>query len=674
MEAKSLGIFEVLTKGNYDRWNILMKNYLMGRNLWTVVEKQGTGYPSWPNRKALYTIQQACESKIFDEIKDFTSAKDAWNFLASRYGSDLTGKPDIEQGAVDDNLYDYREVYKHVEKGDWEAAKSLVKLEREPLFLPSDSDGRTILHFATLTGHVNVVMGLLQEGGKRLITMQDKRGNTALALAADLTGDKDVAKCLVQFSPNLLTTMNNDGEIPLLLAARKGHKLMTRYLFYETPMNYFKDQDYHTLTELLKLCIKGDIFDVALRLLDYNYLDLDLHSPEFLKEVFDVLNALAKKPSAFLNCCRFGLLQQIGIMETCEQKRTYCDVKQILKYMTRIVEKLNNSHLQNTLVYTAMLDAAKHGIVEFIEAMADAKNDLLWAIDGHNRDIFSYAILHRKEKVFQLIYDLNGRKEVIKNRKDLFGNNLLHLAGHLGSSFDLNLRSGAALQMQREIQWFQAVEEIVPPKCYEERNDNNMKPHELFTEEHKELVKEGERWAKQAAKSFALVGILITTVMFAAAFTVPGGNNQKGVPIFLNDPVFTTFVVADTISLFTSATSVLIFIWILTSRFHEKDFLKRLPSKLLGALIFLCFSVVSMMIAFCAAIGIVVKNFWANKPLVVGGIALGIIPVITLVPSQAILIWEIFRSTLLANPIRATNRNNTCMGQIRTFVSKLHCE
>ncbi|MCI07019.1 ankyrin repeat protein, partial [Trifolium medium] len=42
---------------------------------------------------------------------------------------------------------------------------------------------------------------------------------------------------------------------------------------------------------------------------------------------------------------------------------------------------------------------------------------------------------------------------------------------------------------------------------------------------------------------------------------------------------FTMFIIADALSLFASATSVLIFIGILTSRYAEKDFIKSLPWK-----------------------------------------------------------------------------------------------
>ncbi|KAL2348884.1 hypothetical protein Fmac_002884 [Flemingia macrophylla] len=740
MEGASRGIVvqEVLTKdNNYQRWRSVIRNYLRGKNLWDVV-KRGRDPPevnAVDNRtrderirrdaEALYTIQLSCEQKIIDEIGDHVTAQEAWNYLALRYGSELNVTPDIEQGKVDDNLDDYKELYKWVEEGNSEAVKSFIRVWPEALFEKSDFDGRTVLHAAAMAGHVEVIKVLVRNGKKKILKEKDSKGCTALALVADLTGNTKVAKCLVENDNGeirryLFDIPNNDGNTPLLLAAQKAHKDMTRYLY----QCHTTEQIRQYFCNLLKLCIQGKIFDVALRLLESHLNGLPTES---LSHVLAAMLPLARMPYAFLSDCQYNFLQRIiyrsrfsqsylrehkkyqsseegcddpkyfsassgsfcprvmnflllslkflgglfgyvfitflisipifgirkRIRKIYKQKCTHEIVKQILEKMKSIVEKLNNSQLQEALAYEAMLDASKHGIIEFIEAMIAANQDLLWAKDSCGRNVFSYAILRRRHKVFGLIHTLNGRKDIIKNGRDVFGNNLLHLAGHLAPASDLNRRPGAALQMQRELQWFKAVERVVRPKCKQDKNDDDKKPRKLFTENHKELVKEGERWAKQAAKSFALVGILITTVMFAAAFTVPGGNDQQtGVPIFINNRVLTTFVVADAISLSTSCTSVLIFIWILTSRFHEKDFLIILPLKLLSALIFLFFSVASMMIAFFAALGIVLKNCWTNKPIVVGGIALGSIPVIMLIPSQLILIYEIFRSTVLANPLR----------------------
>ena len=93
-------------------------------------------------------------------------------------------------------------------------------------------------------------------------------------------------------------------------------------------------------------------------------------------------------------------------------------------------------------------------------------------------------------------------------------------------------------------------------------------------ETHKELVDKGEKLMKETTTSYTVVGTLIITIMFAAAITVPGGNDSNtGLPMFLNNKVFTLFIISDALSLLSSSTSVLMFLGILTSRYAEEDFL-----------------------------------------------------------------------------------------------------
>ena len=107
----------------------------------------------------------------------------------------------------------------------------------------------------------------------------------------------------------------------------------------------------------------------------------------------------------------------------------------------------------------------------------------------------------------------------------------------------------------------QAVKSIMPSKCEEARNKDGKTPCKLFTKPQDELMKAGEKRARDISTSFTLVGTLIITIMFATAFTVPGGNDQNtGMPIFLRKLEFTIFIIADAISLITSFSSVLIFI------------------------------------------------------------------------------------------------------------------
>ena len=162
------------------------------------------------------------------------------------------------------------------------------------------------------------------------------------------------------------------------------------------------------------------------------------------------------------------------------------------------------------------------------------------------------------------------------------------------------------------------MESIVPPKIHVKLNDKSLTPRELFTKNHKDMRKDGEQWMKDTATSCTVVGALIVTIMFAAVFTVPGGNNQNnGFPIFLNKKLFMVFIVSDALSLFSSSTSVLMFLGILTSRYAEEDFLESLPRKMIIGLSTLFFSIAAMMTAFSAALFLMLhEQSWIFKPVI----------------------------------------------------------
>lgn len=125
----------------------------------------------------------------------------------------------------------------------------------------------------------------------------------------------------------------------------------------------------------------------------------------------------------------------------------------------------------------------------------------------------------------------------------------------------------------------------------------------VFTRTHKEMVTNAEKWMKATSGSYTITAALITTIVFLAAVTVPGGNNQDtGVPFVTNNPAFTVFAISDTISLFTALTSLLVFLSFPTEHFSEQDFLYKLPRKLLSGLATLFISTTAMNITFGAAL------------------------------------------------------------------------
>lgn len=154
------------------------------------------------------------------------------------------------------------------------------------------------------------------------------------------------------------------------------------------------------------------------------------------------------------------------------------------------------------------------------------------------------------------------------------------------------------------------MEKFISPYQREWRNHGKT-AREVFREEHKELMAEGEKWMKDTSNSCMLVAALIATVVFTAVFTVPGGNNgDTGIPIFLDKTSFMVFVISDVLSLFSSSTAILMFLSILTARYAEEDFLESLPKRMIIGLTSLFVAIATMMIAFGAALSLVLADRW----------------------------------------------------------------
>lgn len=204
--------------------------------------------------------------------------------------------------------------------------------------------------------------------------------------------------------------------------------------------------------------------------------------------------------------------------------------------------------------------------------------------------------------------------------------------------------SGVALQMQQELLWFKEIEQMIPPSYRHRKNSDSHTPRDIFTKMHEEIVTKGEEWMKSTASQCMVVATLIATMVFAAAFTLPGGYNQDtGIPLFNHKPALIVFVISDAASLILSSTSVLIFLSILTSRFAELDFLESLPKKLMFGLATLFLSIATMMLAFSASFFILYNKKFRWMPTFITGSAA--IPVIVFAILQFRLLEDVFYST-----------------------------
>ncbi|RZC82071.1 hypothetical protein C5167_044648 [Papaver somniferum] len=332
-----------------------------------------------------------------------------------------------------------------------------------------------------------------------------------------------------------------------------------------------------------------------------------------------------------------------GVKDIQKKKIKHAEVLILLKVVCSAIGLLAVEELKDGKIDDAIHLTATNGNIEVFMELLDANPCLVYSISSSKRTLYHQAVMSRQVNIFNFISSM-GQRDSRATALDDDQNNLLHFAGVLPSPSQLDKISGAALQMQRALQWFQEVEKIVQSKFKEFVNKDGITPAQLFTKEHKALKKDGEAWMKETANACMLVSALIATVMFAAAFTVPGGNVEStGTPFFLKTTAFTIFIVSDAISLFASCTSILMFFAILTARYAEQDFLKSLPKKLIIGLASLFISIAAMMAAFGATLVIVLQNrvTWVSIPVTL----LATVPVALFGFLQFPLFIDIVRST-----------------------------
>nr|DAD22618.1 TPA_asm: hypothetical protein HUJ06_024081 [Nelumbo nucifera] len=548
----------------------------------------------------------------------------------------------------------YLPLYKAVDGGDWESAERFLGVHPDAVRAKITSLGQTALHVATLNGNVVMVEKLVQLMSKDDLELTDNLNLTALAIAA-ISGTTKIAEAMVAMNEGLGCIRDVNGYIPVVTAAYNGRNEMVHFLYSVTPMAEFNpDTSGSNGAALLVEAISAEIYDVALNLLqhyprlaitkdtfgntaltvlvrtlsafpsgsrhgiwkqwvyasrcDINKAKSCEHSPSLRIQLFSLADQLGQKPISYaikehyndpshlnttciyIDVAKFPIK---GIQQMYQKKLVNFQVIEILKVICSEVQKLDEAELQEAGVYFALITATEFGIVEFVDRIFRSHSHL--TILNLGRPIFSAATVHRQHKVFNLIYGMGAKKGHILIF-DNDGNTMLHLAALLSPSSQLNRVSGAALQMQRELQWFKEVEKVVPPRFRECQNKQGKTPQALFTEQHKDLVKEGETWMKDTATSCAVVATLIATII------------DTGIPIFLHTKAFMIFIISDAFSLFSSSTSVLMFLAILTSPYAEEDFLVSLPKRLIIGLATLFFSVATMMIAFGATLFIVLHH------------------------------------------------------------------
>ncbi|KAL7591719.1 hypothetical protein Lser_V15G32867 [Lactuca serriola] len=645
------------------------------------------------------------------------SAKDVWDELQTIYGPAVlpqllvSDKPqDIREAWSDDQYLILKEqedkrrksalqkLYQAAISRDWDSVHAVFKRENITVIDKMTNNGNTPLHIAVgATKKADLLQKLLERTPEntRLLDLTNSDGCTLLHVAA-IVGNTEAADILVGRNRELLLAKDNEGHTPLAIALSNMHTQTSKQLLQYINTDIEKDALFSGTSgeELLVVVISSKDFGLAHdMMLHYKRGPLDSDAVpmaiaqnfpcrsilEEYKRAIDIMHGrveavFQKAFYSVYNRCSFlvgivwwlflfgfygiiilfpliiKLLVSPFIKERVRIRKEAINLLENVCHSIKLFKDSSNYHHYYT---NPIFEATRQNAYEFVEYIVSNFPDAIWCTneDGHN--IIQYAVINRSEKVYNLLYQMSVHKNVYRTIKDSHGNNLLHLAARLAPNDKLNHVSGAALQIQRELQWFKEVERFVCPLNIIQKNSFDETPQLVFTREHKDLVIDGEKWMKATAESYTITAALITTIVFAAAITVPGGNKDTGIPVFTNNNAFKIFAISVAISLFTSATSLLMFLSILTARFAEQDFLFMLPTKLIIGLATLFISTTAMISAFSATLYLVFGQ--SNARILIPIVVLTCLPITSFVTLQFPLVIDLMSATYGRSIFRKQN-------------------
>ncbi|CAB4261474.1 unnamed protein product [Prunus armeniaca] len=168
--------------------------------------------------------------------------------------------------------------------------------------------GDTALHIAASDGETKIVRQLLQLTGNnasKILQIKNKKGNTPLHLAA-VVGDVETCHAMATKDPEIVSSLNNENETPLFLAALNGHEKVFLCLHSHCVEGCYSFRARNGDT-ILHAAMSGEYFSLAFQII--------LWYPELVNYInqsgFSPLHILANTPSAFKSSSRLRPLDRL---------------------------------------------------------------------------------------------------------------------------------------------------------------------------------------------------------------------------------------------------------------------------------------------------------------------------------------------------------------------------
>ncbi|KAK4588492.1 hypothetical protein RGQ29_019477 [Quercus rubra] len=478
----------------------------------------------------------------------------------------------------------------------------------------------TVLHKAAYSKQADLVLSLLKDlppchGNK--LGRKNRSGNTILHEAATLDQGSSVivAEEMINRDQELLRMRNELGETPLFRAARYGKTEIFNFLADES-LNYGEKEiqqfvQRNDKTTILHIAILSQHFGLALKIATHGRFKYLVGERD--EDGMTALQLLSCNPKAFEPVRSRGFLKRISIKMCCSSAESNDISKEKLshesalelakllvkedtsweitssgidtskprlhKYGSTDVSTTNENvdnpdqlpssiSLQQVLELggiTPLFLATKSGCIEIVREILEIYPQAVEHIDNEGRTILHVAIKYRQLEVFKLVLTMEVAMRWLVRRLDNDGNSILHMVGIKRDDYVPEKLRGPALELQEELLWFERVKSVTKAHFIDHRNKKKLTAEGLFAKNNTELRNAARDWLKHTAEGCSIVAVLIATVAFAAAYTIPGAP------------------------------------------FRLEDFKHSLPNKLMLGFTFLFLSVSMMMIAFSATIILMIR-------------------------------------------------------------------
>ncbi|XP_057513281.1 ankyrin repeat-containing protein At5g02620-like isoform X2 [Actinidia eriantha] len=476
----------------------------------------------------------------------------------------------------------------------------------------------SVLHMATYYGKRELALNLLEmlrnsESDK--LTMQNDTGNTMLHEAANSDETIPVAMEMLRKDPKLLGMRNKYGETALFCAARYGQTKMFKFLDIEVDSIFAGEGQEEERKSFYQKKDKTTILHATILTGHFGVRIEDTSETEEGELCYKIplWGAVRKQKLRYESAVRLAkfLIERDTSWEVTEPAidKSKPSIHYYGEPSFTFHDQAAGEEKKIPKYETALLLATKKGILEIVEKILTVYPQAVEHIDDQGHNILHKAIMFRQICILDLLEKPQIPMTRLARKIDNKGNTILHMVGIKKDDYDDKDKRSPALLLRENLLLFERVEKISVPHLTKYLNNERKTAGELFETKYTKLWEEAKEWLKRTAENCSIVSVLIATVAFAAAYTVPGGPNQNtGYPILENKSFFVIFALADVLSLAFALASVMTFLSILTSPFQFKDFKQSLPRRLMLGVTLLIVSVSMMMVAFAATVFLLVRD------------------------------------------------------------------